>query len=169
MCDVYFRSVGDRQPNSALLETMHMTLLDASSNMLFRESPSKPDMHHNLPEAGEEAEAEISDEEEYYVCVDCMGIITSRANEIFVDGAHCHTFANPMGIVFDIGCFKNALGCATAGPASDEFTWFQGYQWKIAYCRYCLIHMGWQFINAGGDHFFGLIEDRIKLATRKME
>ena len=140
-----------------------------SVGLLFREFGLKPDKNYDLPDIENETEVQVSDEEEYYICIDCKEIITSRVNEIFIYGAHCHTFANPMGIVFEIACFRDALGCAAAGPESHEFTWFKGYGWKIAYCRYCLTHMGWQFINVRGDGFFGLIEDRIKLLTLKTE
>ena len=52
-----------------------------------------------------------------------------------------------------------APGAAPAGGASDEFTWFPGYSWRIALCRDCGRHMGWQFL--GDDDFFGLIKTHL--------
>ena len=148
---------------------MDMTFSGEHPFLLFRESGSGPKIDGVFPDADDETEVQPSDAEEYYLCVGCKGRITGRASETFVDGAHLHTFANPMGIVFEIGCYREAFGCAVAGPASDDFTWFKGYFWKIAYCRYCSIHLGWQFVNTGGDHFFGLISDRIMLGKFEAE
>ncbi|MGB5984318.1 MAG: cereblon family protein, partial [Desulfobacterales bacterium] len=76
-------------------------------------------------------------------------------------GAHRHTFANPHGRVFEIGCFRDAPGCRVQGPALTEFSWFSGYAWRIALCGGCLSHLGWRFQGAPsgipGPGFFGLI------------
>ena len=78
-----------------------------------------------------------------------------------MNGSHRHTFANPHGIIFEIGCFKQASGCAAVGPPSAEFTWFAGYRWQPGLCVACLIHLGWVFSAAGGDGFHGLILERL--------
>jgi len=109
----------------------------------------------------EEVEEKISDDEDYILCRQCLNIITSSAERIEVHGAHQHTFANPHGIVFEIGCFRNVIGCGYAGPSSDEFTWFMGYSWRVAVCFKCLTHLGWLFTSAGHDSFNGLILDRL--------
>lgn len=93
------------------------------------------------------------------LCRRCLSLITSDRQRISVNGAHCHTFANPHGIVFEIGCFRNAAGCGTVGKPTSEFTWFAGYQWRIAVCGACLTHMGWRFDSASGPGFYGLILD----------
>jgi hypothetical protein len=90
-----------------------------------------------------------------------MHPVTRVQERIAVNGAHRHTFANPHGIVFEIGCFKRASGCAAVGPASDEFTWFAGYRWRVGLCAACLTHLGWVFTAAGGDGFHGLICERL--------
>jgi hypothetical protein len=116
---------------------------------------------------GERPEDEVEDktideDEDIIVCRQCNLPITRPAERINKDGAHRHTFANPHGIVYEIGCFRTAIGCGYTGPASDEFTWFKGYDWRIAVCRACLTHLGWLFSSAGSDQFHGLILDRLK-------
>lgn len=96
------------------------------------------------------------------LCRQCLGFITRPGERIVVNGTHHHTFANPHGIVFEIGCFQQAPGCAAAGPPTDEFSWFAGYNWRIAICANCLTHMGWLFTAAGGgSRFYGLILDNL--------
>jgi ribosomal protein L40E len=94
------------------------------------------------------------------LCRNCHYPITRPSERIEVASAHCHTFTNPNGYLFEIGCFRNADGCVTTGIRTDEFTWFSGYTWQIGICRKCLNHLGWHFQSIG-DHFFGLILDRL--------
>lgn len=76
-----------------------------------------------------------------------------------MNGAHRHTLCNPHGLVFEIGCFTEAPGCATVGGASEFFSWFPGYAWRIAVCRGCTAHLGWAY--GSGPAFWGLISDRL--------
>ncbi len=108
-----------------------------------------------------EHEAQSPAEEAYILCRQCRQAITRPAERIDVQGAHRHTFANPHGLVFEIGCFKNAVGCGYAGAATDEFTWFAGYRWRVCFCATCLTHLGWIFSSPGGSAFHGLILDRL--------
>ena len=110
----------------------------------------------------EEEAAEPSPEEEaYIVCRQCRQAITRPNERISIQGSHQHTFANPHGIVFEIGCFKDVTGCGYAGAATDEFSWFAGYRWRICFCSMCLTHLGWIFSSNAGDIFHALILDRI--------
>lgn len=69
-------------------------------------------------------------------------------------------FANPHGIMFEIGCFLSAPGgMALADPCSD-FTWFRGYDWQVAVCRGCSDHLGW-FYSRRETGFWGLILDKM--------
>jgi len=94
------------------------------------------------------------------LCENCFQVITSPKEMIEMNGAHQHTFANPHGIVFSIGCYRTAMGCSCTGPASDEFSWFKSFRWRIGICEKCLAHLGWQFLSKN-DSFFGLILDRL--------
>ena len=109
----------------------------------------------------EETLEKQAEEEEYLLCRQCLHVITSPAERIAVDGQHQHTFANPHGIVFEIGCFASVIGCGYAGPPSDEFSWFKGFSCRVALCIRCLSHLGWLFTSSGYESFHGLILDRL--------
>ena len=112
------------------------------------------------------SEAQTLEEEVYILCRQCLQIISSPQEQIAVDGAHRHTFANPHGIVFEIGCFRTVIGCGYVGSASDEFSWFRGFSWQVAVCGMCLNHLGWRFTSTAAASFHGLILDR--LVTRSL-
>ena len=134
---------------------------ETSCLVLFRVPADKPDPDGEIV-AVEEEDAEQSPEEEpYIVCRQCRQAITRPRERISIQGSHQHTFANPHGIVFEIGCFKDVTGCGYAGEATDEFSWFAGYRWRICFCSMCLTHLGWIFSSDSGDIFHALILDRI--------
>jgi len=136
-------------------------VMDLSLIQQLRQPPERP-QEQRSPEAGTAAVEERSPEEEAYIlCRDCLHPITRPAERISVQGQHHHTFANPHGIVFEIGCFRSAQGCGAIGPASDEFTWFSGHHWRVCVCVACLVHLGWRFDSPNGNTFFGLILDRL--------
>ncbi|MGA7143509.1 MAG: cereblon family protein [Desulfobacterales bacterium] len=118
---------------------------------------------NGLPVASveEETKADILEKEEYIRCRQCRNIIASPDDRITIQGSHRHTFANPHGIVFEIGCFTGVKGCGHVGAPSDEFSWFSGYSWRVAVCFMCLTHLGWLFAAHGKESFHGLILDRL--------
>jgi len=93
-------------------------------------------------------------------CAACRHPITHQDERIMVQGGHEHTFTNPQGMTYHIGCFREAAGCAPSGEATVEFTWFRGYAWRIAYCAHCHVHLGWRF-QSDADYFHGLIVNRL--------
>ncbi|MCF8093360.1 MAG: hypothetical protein K9K21_00725 [Desulfotignum sp.] len=96
------------------------------------------------------------------VCRNCNHHVTDPDQQIKMDGSFLHTFANPHGHVFEIGCFNRAKGCVRASAPSVEFTWFAGYAWEIGICANCAVHLGWIFTSK--QHcFFGLILERLVL------
>jgi hypothetical protein len=99
--------------------------------------------------------------EHHYFCAYCGTIITSEHERVERDGAFSHTFTNPAGIVFGIGCFGQAPGCALAGEYTRDHTWFRGYGWCYALCAGCASHLGWHYEGTGRDPFFGLILDKL--------
>lgn len=107
------------------------------------------------------AEERLPHEGAYLLCRACLHPIARPEDRMRVQGLHVHTFANPHGFVFEIGCFQNAPGCGTIGPASVEFTWFSGYRWRVCICAACLVHLGWEFLAAPAGGFYGLIIDRL--------
>jgi hypothetical protein len=100
-------------------------------------------------------------DEHFIVCKNCGNKITSPEHIVSVDGDHTHTFTNPEGFTYEIGCFSTAEGCAVDVVPTLEHTWFEGFSWSFSICSHCLIHMGW-FYNRGEESFFGLILDRLE-------
>ncbi len=128
----------------------------------FFRSPAEKQRDEMLDSfAEDETKDQASDKEEYIRCLQCNNVITSPSERIQVQGSHQHTFANPHGIVFEIGCFKSVKGCGHVGPPSSEFSWFKGFSWRVAVCIVCLTHLGWLFVSPDGDSFHGLILDRL--------
>jgi len=138
-----------------------MMALDIDATFYFRLPSQGKDKTESDRSTEDETEKESSDNDKFIVCRQCRQIITSPAERIEMEGTHRHTFANPHGIVYQIGCFKSVTGCGYAGPASDEWSWFKGFSWQVAVCGTCLLHVGWLFVSKGGSRFYGLILDRI--------
>lgn len=99
--------------------------------------------------------------EKQLACAHCLAPITYEEARVSVNGTHEHSFFNPHGIVFRIGCFSEAEGCKPISGPSSEFTWFQGYDWRIVACYHCENHLGWDFSKSGLTIFYGLILDRL--------
>ncbi len=99
------------------------------------------------------------------ICALCNHSITSSHERIAMDASHEHTFFNPHGIIFHLGCFRRAPGCLTSGIPSLEFSWFKGYAWILVYCGQCHRHLGWMFLNNEQDSFFALILNRLREAN----
>jgi hypothetical protein len=90
------------------------------------------------------------------VCVACGHRITDDDHRIEMNDAHEHTFVNPGGFVYRIGCFSVASGCVQLGVPKTAFSWFPGWSWQVAACARCRAHLGWIYRNAG-EQFHGLI------------
>lgn len=127
--------------------------------IFFKDSP-----HLGIPGGLTDVDEEVCEKQEEdpgaILCRSCGRMITHEKNRLAVDGSHRHTFANPHGIVYEIGCFQSAPGCTHGGSLTAEFSWFAGFQWKIALCGGCLTHMGWLFVSSS-SRFNGLILDRL--------
>lgn len=96
------------------------------------------------------------------ICRSCGNRITSASAAILVNNSHTHTFFNPHGYVFELGCFSTAPGAIPLGEASSEFTWFSGYAWRISVCGHCNDHIGWEYSGSSVSTFHGLILSRIR-------
>lgn len=126
---------------------------------IWLKTPAAPEKGDGTaPEASPQAQ---ETEERLILCRECLFPITREEEQAAMSGAFQHTFANPAGIVFTIGCFSTAEGCAPVGPPSDEFSWFPGFVWRVAICRGCLAHLGWYFHAPSGVAFWGLILDHL--------
>ncbi len=103
---------------------------------------------------------DISKEERRLFCATCRNLITSQDDRISVQGGQEHTFTNPHGYVFNIGCFRDTRGCAHIGDRMSAWSWFRGFTWRVALCGDCNIHLGWLF-EAPDERFHGLILSRL--------
>ena len=91
-------------------------------------------------------------------CLFCQARVTTEREKIEVQGGFRHTFLNPAGQVYEIGCFREAEGCQPIGPPSEEWAWFSGFSWRVALCGACSRHLGWWYADeARGLSFWGLI------------
>lgn len=109
------------------------------------------------PAPGGESNTDSKEEEKrIYTCIRCGSMITPASSKTNIDGAFKHSFTNPHGYMFTIGCFTEAPGCASAGTITSDFTWFPGFAWRISLCAVCGLHMGWEF-SKGTAAFYGLI------------
>jgi hypothetical protein len=143
-----------------------MPVVESPSIQRLREPPGRPQDRRD-PNSESAADPGLSPAGEVYLlCRDCLHPIARPSDRISVQGRHAHTFANPHGLVFEIGCFQHAPGCGAVGPASEEFTWFPGHRWRVCICAACLAHLGWVFLPDAGAAFFGLILDRLIEAPR---
>lgn len=98
---------------------------------------------------------------EYVYCATCSSVLALRRDRIEMNGAHEHTCTNPHGFTFHLGCYAQALGCTIAGQPMAADTWFPGFQWRLAACSECNVHLGWYF-DRGEAFFYGLILNRIQ-------
>ena len=107
----------------------------------------------------EDAATSTRDDDSKLLCAACGNRISSHAERIAVAGRHEHECSNPAGILYRIGCFSDATGCAQVGEATLEWSWFQGFAWRVALCARCGTHVGWGY--NGVTAFYGLILDRL--------
>lgn len=102
-------------------------------------------------------QGERSDGVAYY-CARCGTFMTRPSLAIRMDGEHEHALVNPAGMAFQVACFRDAPGAVAVGNATSQFTWFSGYDWRIALCTGCDAHVGWMYEGSGSPAvFFGLI------------
>ena len=113
-----------------------------------------------LKQAPQAGSADETGRARVLACAACLAAVTTTDARIEVGGQHEHSFVNPHGYTYRIGCFASAPGCAGDGPSSTFWTWFPGYAWQIAYCARCGEHLGWVF-RSEAHRFLGLILDRL--------
>jgi len=115
-----------------------------------RPAPAQPEL---AARAGEAADV-------WLVCAECGARIADPEAQLEVNGAQAHTFINPAGIIFRVGCFREAPGARAVGEASEHWTWFAGFVWQAAICHGCGQHLGWFYRNPSAS-FVALILDRV--------
>ncbi len=101
----------------------------------------------------------------YILCAQCKFIVTSIEEQTKVSGQFKHSFKNPAGIIYTIGCYGSAKGGMIHGEPTNEHTWFPGYAWSYVLCINCSAHLGWYF-QSGEHSFFGLILNNLTEAEK---
>ncbi|QDG52681.1 hypothetical protein FIV42_18625 [Persicimonas caeni] len=132
-----------------------MELLDQTDDATTAAPPAQAPTDEAQPEHDEQRQ-----EDEALNCAACGQEVTHTKHRTSVGGQFAHTCVNPAGILFEIGCFKEADGCREIGPESDDFSWFDGYVWQVAICTNCKTHLGWRFWSSDNE-FYGLILNRL--------
>ncbi|KOX73264.1 Protein cereblon [Melipona quadrifasciata] len=107
-------------------------------------------------------------EDKIFVCCNCDSYI-GRQSHMFPmskEGPQ-GTYCNPSGIIHETVTLYHAQGLALSNnPPSINYTWFPGYAWTVATCKYCGDHMGWKFTavqnNLKPKAFWGLIRKSLK-------
>lgn len=141
---------------------------------MLHATPQLRDPHHDpedapgAPQSDEASEVQSESERERaraprLVCAACGRLVTSRAAAIEVAGDHEHTFVNPAGFVYKIGCFGEAT-CRAEGPTSSHWSWFPGYHWQVVLCAGCGVQLGWIF-RSTPHTFYGLVLERLAEAS----
>lgn len=102
------------------------------------------------------------------VCRLCGNALTTEEEAVSIRGNYEHQRKNPYGLYFVFQTFEEALGCTIKGQPTPGDTWFPGFEWEIAVCADCEIHLGWFFSNEGSS-FYGLISDKIELSEEEIE
>lgn len=114
-----------------------------------------------LPGQEPDRESEVKfDQERSILCKECGHKLTSHNRAVEVEGKQQHTFFNPAGVLFEIGCFSDVPGSEIWGVPTTEFAWFSGFAWRFANCAGCHTHIGWQFLS-GKSSFYGLVQNRL--------
>jgi len=80
-----------------------------------------------------------------YQCVVCDSLITYSDRLITIQGSDRHLFVNPHGIECDFHTFSSCPGAVAVGEGTEEYSWFVGYQWRMAFCKNCGAHLGWHY------------------------
>ena len=109
----------------------------------------------------DESKQRAADRDHKLLCMRCRNEITTAADRIVVNERHDHTFANPAGYGYHIGCFGDAPGARPRGIPSGHWTWFAGYMWQLAICTRCEHHLGWLFRAREHTPFYSLILNRL--------
>ena len=76
----------------------------------FKQPPNLPGRPGSGSRPADLPKTDAPVDENAIVCRSCLFPITRPDQRIAIQGAHEHTFANPHGIVFQIGCFGSADG-----------------------------------------------------------
>ena len=141
---------------------MTLSTVEGSPERLSRLKTIMSDTHEaSVNKSPDDAKGDESVQAGWLFCKRCAEPIVHVSSRVEVQGAYTHAFANPGGYFFRIGCFGSAPGCVASGVLTSNFSWFVGHMWHFASCRGCGRHLGWRYVKADDEIFFGVILDRV--------
>lgn len=125
-----------------------------------------PPGQRSADEAPSDSRASEDPSPKRYTCAACRTPVAHIGDEIEADGRVRHTRANPHGYVHTFVTVARCENVVTMTPPSTDFSWFDGYAWRVLACARCGTHLGWRFESVAGampPEFFGLLLNRISL------
>jgi len=85
----------------------------------------------------------------------------------------CGAYVNEHGVIHQTTTLRTASrsNIFLQGHSETKDSWFPGYAWTIAGCKYCLNHLGWLFTNVDTSEdnpvtFWGFSLASIKSVSR---
>jgi len=95
------------------------------------------------------------------ICRVCQGFVAHPSARTEINGRSEHTFINQAGLIFRVGCFRDAPGVFAFGEESEHWTWFAGFSWRASLCQGCHEHLGWCYRSPDAG-FTALILDKVR-------
>jgi len=83
-----------------------------------------------------------------YHCSNCGGLVSSSDRLVAIGDQQRHQFVNPAGFECHFYTFASCPGAMATGTPTQEYSWFDGYGWQLAFCRTCGLHLGWRYAAA---------------------
>ena len=94
----------------------------------------------------------LEKEQTFVCCKLCKTKLSATANMFTVGGAEGTTgaYVNEYGVIHQTVTLREVQedDLLYTGEPETRDSWFPGYSWTIAYCRYCHSHLGWKFLCA---------------------
>ncbi|RYG61337.1 hypothetical protein EON64_18645, partial [archaeon] len=89
-------------------------------------------------------------------CAACLSPLATISDCFQFPGAEglAGAYVNSGGYVHPTCTFRRLLRnarCVTSGAPSLQDTWFHSYAWQVALCGGCGEHVGWRYIQVGGE------------------
>lgn len=107
---------------------------------------------------------ELEKRETFVCCKMCRSQLSAVSNMFTIGGAEGTTgaYVNEHGIIHQTITLREVdeEKLWYTGRPEVRDSWFPGYSWTIAYCRYCHNHLGWKFLPAGRLGSAAVTDDR---------
>lgn len=111
---------------------------------------------------------EVLKKSAHFACSTCQGVLCQKSDVFSMSRSGPQSsFVNPSGFIHDTITVRKAAGLVKTSNWSSQFTWFPGYQWRMAHCARCHRHIGWCYKSTEAEtkprRFFGLSRVNVSL------